>query len=74
MHDWDEPAEALLQLGRGVPLLMPQLGEAVEPSRVGAALPWWRAPSAAVEAGPAPEAEPAAPELDPNVPLAWPLD
>jgi L-ascorbate metabolism protein UlaG (beta-lactamase superfamily) len=74
MHDWDEPAELLLQLGHNVPLLMPQLGEAVEPSRVGAPLPWWRAPSAAVEARQPPEAEPAAPELDPNAPLAWPLD
>jgi L-ascorbate metabolism protein UlaG (beta-lactamase superfamily) len=70
MHDWDEPAERLLELGRGVPLLMPRLGEAVEPSRRGDATPWWRGSGA-----PLPAATPTpAPALDPQAPIAWPLD
>lgn len=44
MHAWDEPAETLLALGpkRGVPLVMPQLGEPVEPALVERVTPWWR--------------------------------
>jgi L-ascorbate metabolism protein UlaG (beta-lactamase superfamily) len=72
MHDWDQPAELLLERASGVPLLMPRLGEAVEPSRTAPPEPWWRTP--AVAQRPAPEAEVTPPELDPNAPLAWPLD
>ena len=45
MHAWDEPAETLLSLGpkRGVPLVMPRLGEPVEPAHVERVSPWWRA-------------------------------
>ena len=72
LHDWDEPAETLLALGtqRGVPLLMPRLGEAVEPAHARDVVPWWRA----VDGGrPAPAAEPAAqPALAKSMP--WPLD
>lgn len=71
MHDWDEPAEQLLQLARGAPLLMPRLGEAVEPARVGAAEPWWRGPE--VSAPSPPEEEPPG-ALNPDAPVAWPLD
>jgi L-ascorbate metabolism protein UlaG (beta-lactamase superfamily) len=70
MHDWDEPAEKLLHLGRNVPLLMPRLGEAVEPSRADPVSPWWRGAPAA---SPTPEAV-EEPEVDPNAPVAWPLD
>ena len=44
MHAWDQPAEAILDLGQkaGVPLLMPRLGEAVEPVHVGKVEAWWR--------------------------------
>jgi L-ascorbate metabolism protein UlaG (beta-lactamase superfamily) len=44
LHEWDQPAERLLQQApaRGVHLLMPQLGQAVEPSRVASVTPWWR--------------------------------
>jgi L-ascorbate metabolism protein UlaG (beta-lactamase superfamily) len=71
MHDWDEPAEELLRLAPHAPLLMPQLGEAVEPSRAGGVAPWWRKAGTELAAG-----QPAArePELDPNAPIAWPLD
>jgi L-ascorbate metabolism protein UlaG (beta-lactamase superfamily) len=45
IHAWDEPAETLVKLAppRGVHLVMPRLGEAVEPSQVERVLPWWRA-------------------------------
>jgi len=45
MHAWDEPAETLFELGpaRGVPLVMPRLGEPVEPTAVEEPQPWWRA-------------------------------
>jgi L-ascorbate metabolism protein UlaG (beta-lactamase superfamily) len=44
MHAWDEPVETLLALAprQGAQLLMPRLGEPVEPSRVEAVTPWWR--------------------------------
>jgi L-ascorbate metabolism protein UlaG (beta-lactamase superfamily) len=44
LHAWDEPAETLLALAprQGVHLLMPQLGEAVEPVQVDHVTPWWR--------------------------------
>jgi L-ascorbate metabolism protein UlaG (beta-lactamase superfamily) len=44
MHAWDQPPETLLALSEAanVPLLMPRLGEPVEPSRAERAVPWWR--------------------------------
>lgn len=74
MHDWDEPAEELLKLGAGVPLLMPQLGEAVEPARSGAPLPWWRTPGKELGGLPVPESNLPTSEHDPNAPLAFPID
>jgi hypothetical protein len=45
MHAWDQPAEALLRLKRpaGAQLLMPRLGQAVEPAHGEPVEPWWRA-------------------------------
>ncbi len=44
MHAWDQPAEVLHDLApkSGVRLLMPRLGQAVEPARGDAVDPWWR--------------------------------
>jgi L-ascorbate metabolism protein UlaG (beta-lactamase superfamily) len=44
MHAWDEPAETLLELApkAGTQLLMPRLGEPIEPSHEHRAEPWWR--------------------------------
>jgi len=44
MHAWDEPAETLLSLGpkRGAQLVMPRLGEPVEPAHIERVSPWWR--------------------------------
>ena len=72
MHDWDEPAEVLLRLGQNVPLLMPELGDVVEPSRSGAPAPWWRQHGKLL--APPRDPAPSEPELDPNAPIAWPLD
>jgi len=45
MHAWDEPAETLLARGskRDARLVMPRLGEPVEPAHVERVSPWWRA-------------------------------
>jgi len=72
MHDWDAPAERLLELGRAAPLLMPPLGKAVEPSRQGPPTPWWRTPGTRAEPFTAPAL--VEPPPDPNAPIAWPLD
>ena len=44
MHAWDDPAETLVKLApdRGAHLVMPRLGEPMEPSRVERVEPWWR--------------------------------
>jgi L-ascorbate metabolism protein UlaG (beta-lactamase superfamily) len=45
LHPWQEPAEMLF--AHAPPgLLMPRLGEPVEPRRVEAVVPWWRGPAA----------------------------
>jgi len=69
MHAWDQPAEVLLELGpkAGAQLLMPRLGEAVEPAREPRLEPWWRAVDT-VSRKPEPEAT----TLPKTVP--WPLD
>jgi L-ascorbate metabolism protein UlaG (beta-lactamase superfamily) len=48
IHAWDDPPETLMELGpkRGAHLVMPRLGEAVEPSRVERVDPWWRSVTA----------------------------
>jgi len=73
MHAWDEPVETLVALGakRGVPLVMPRLGEPVEPAHVVQVSPWWRA----VERIPvrAAAAESEVPTRVPTRPW-WPLD
>lgn len=44
LHAWDEPAETLLRLAanQSARLIMPMLGEAVEPARFERVDPWWR--------------------------------
>lgn len=67
MHAWDEPAETLLRLApqQGVHLLMPQLGQAVQPTQVDSVTPWWRG----VETTDAPQEPMSWPKQ-----LAWPAD
>jgi L-ascorbate metabolism protein UlaG (beta-lactamase superfamily) len=44
LHAWDEPAETLVSLAseRGLRVITPRLGAAVEPSRHEGVTPWWR--------------------------------
>ncbi len=75
LHDWDQPAETLLDLGpkQGAQLLMPRLGEAVEPAHREPATPWWRAAEESARGEPAQAAEP---EVQGQLPKAmpWPMD
>ena len=73
MHAWDEPAEVLLaQAPRaGAQLVMPLLGEPVEPAHAESVEPWWRGVDTVV----APAArgpEPAETTLQKAMP--WPID
>ncbi|HEX5686970.1 MAG TPA: MBL fold metallo-hydrolase [Ideonella sp.] len=71
LHPWDEPAEALLAQAPAlqVPLVMPRLGEPVEPSRVEGVTSWWRAVD---EGAAAPTAS--TPTLKLPRELPWPMD
>jgi L-ascorbate metabolism protein UlaG (beta-lactamase superfamily) len=53
MHAWDEPAETLVKLApaKGARLVMPLLGEPVEPSRAEKVEPWWRSVAALEKKG-----------------------
>src|SRR5712671_406956 len=72
MHAWDQPAEALLELGpkAGARLVMPRLGEPVEPAHAESVEPWWRVVDATARK-PEPET-PAAITLPKSMP--WPID
>ena len=71
MHAWDYPAQAMYELAQkqNLQLVMPRLGEAIEPTLTDNVTPWWRN----VETSPAPPQpatdEPALPQTMP-----WPLD
>ena len=73
-HAWDEPAETLLELGprRGVQLVMPRLGEPVEPAHVDRVTPWWRAVDVAIEKCSEVPTGPPATTLPKSMP--WPID
>ncbi len=73
LHDWDAPAETLLALGpkQGAQLVMPRLGEAVEPLRAEPVVPWWREVGKQVR-GKSKVAEPAPMTLPKEMP--WPVD
>ena len=72
MHAWDEPAETLLAHAARAnhALLMPKLGEAVEPAHAPLPQPWWRMADASPAEEPAAVAEVPARLRD----LPWPLD
>ena len=88
LHDWDQPPEYLLEHGprQGAQLLMPRLGEAVEPSRGEPAQAWWReAELSARERRSRPQPHHAPPEAHAHRPsgqghspappaMPWPLD
>ena len=70
MHAWDDPAETLFELGpkTGAQLLMPHLGQAIEPSHDIQIEPWWRSVDK-------PEVARQIPETT-RLPkaMAWPID
>jgi hypothetical protein len=80
IHAWDEPAETLLQLApaRGAHLVMPRLGEPVEPSRAERVTPWWRAAAARDESHRPALVDEELPSLPPVTEsgdaVAWPMD
>jgi L-ascorbate metabolism protein UlaG (beta-lactamase superfamily) len=72
MHAWDQPAETLFALGpqAGAQLIMPRLGEPVEPAHLERVVPWWRAAGATATGGkPAASGAVSLPKQMP-----WPLD
>ena len=72
MHAWDQPAETLLQLASPRELLlMPRLGEAVEPAEQRAVQPWWRGVGVG-RGAPVPEAAPHGVRTPGDLP--WPMD
>jgi L-ascorbate metabolism protein UlaG (beta-lactamase superfamily) len=74
MHAWDQPAETLLKLGAGARLVMPRLGEPVEPAHAEKVEPWWRAVDAVVDtAAREPETDTSAATTLPKT-MPWPID
>jgi len=73
MHAWDQPAEALLELGpkAGARLVMPRLGEPVEPAHEKRVEPWWRVVDTVTLEKREPETT--APMTLPKA-VPWPLD
>ena len=72
MHAWDQPAEALLEWGpkAGAQLMMPRLGEPIEPARPARVEPWWRMVDQGAQVPePIPPAENPLPDAMP-----WPID
>ena len=82
LHAWDQPAEVLYAAATSrsdARLLMPRLGEPIEPAHDLPLQPWWRAVDAgAAEAEPATLPAPAgvatAAPAEPQRPIPWPLD
>jgi L-ascorbate metabolism protein UlaG (beta-lactamase superfamily) len=70
MHAWDQPAEDLMKFGdkAGAQLMMPRLGEAIEPKHAERVEPWWRGVDTAAQA-PKPEAVSTLPKA-----MSWPID
>ena len=79
-HAWDQPVETLLAQAdpAHAHLLLPRLGEPVEPAERRPATPWWRPAVRRDRAAPPPEPATAAGDAEGDVTtnndLAWPLD
>jgi L-ascorbate metabolism protein UlaG (beta-lactamase superfamily) len=75
MHDWDQPAETLLAKApqQGARLLMPRLGEPVEPAHAAEPHPWWRAAESTAAPGQAAVTGAGEPVKVPRS-MPWPLD
>jgi hypothetical protein len=75
LHAWDDPVETLLALApaTGARLVMPRLGEPVEPDRVEGATPWWRAVDSRATDSPQ-DAAAAAETMTLPKAMPWPID
>jgi L-ascorbate metabolism protein UlaG (beta-lactamase superfamily) len=71
MHAWDQPAEVLFEQGpkAGAQLVMPRIGEPVEPAHAERVEPWWRVVDPARKPEARRPAEAGAPQAMP-----WPID
>ncbi len=76
IHDWDFPVERLLELSprAGVQLVMPRLGQAVEPARVETVEAWWRARTGQGSEVVEPVVEEAKPGEAEDAAIEWPID
>jgi L-ascorbate metabolism protein UlaG (beta-lactamase superfamily) len=76
LHAWDDPAETLLQLAptHNAQLLMPQLGEAVEPIQAKKPVPWWRGVDSRPGARRPAQASSATPSEAHAQTMPWPAD
>ena len=76
MHAWDEPANTLLAHAdpAAAQILMPRLGEAVEPAVQRPVKVWWRDVDKAAAGRKRPPPEPLAAQPTPPRDLPWPLD
>lgn len=76
LHAWDEPVETLLPLAQqqGVHLILPQLGEAVEPARFERVQPWWRAVAAQEKRDAEAQAQEPVNLPQAEEAMGWPLD
>ena len=72
MHAWDQPAEVLLQSApkSGARLVMPRLGEPVEPIDDKSLVPWWREVESAIER----TARSSTPPMTLSKHVNWPID
>jgi L-ascorbate metabolism protein UlaG (beta-lactamase superfamily) len=72
MHAWDQPAEFLLESAPklNTQLLMPRLGEPIEPALDRRIEPWWRGVDAVAKE----ETTAAPPEVSLPKGLSWPID
>jgi hypothetical protein len=72
MHAWDQPAERLLELAphTDAQLLMPLLGQPVEPAHADIVKPWWRE----VEHTMVPPAGETEDVITLSTSASWPLD
>lgn len=75
MHAWDEPVETLLSLApsRGAQLVLPRLGEPVEPARADGVTAWWRTLTDQARPDPITPPEPLPPGAD-QAAMPWPVD
>lgn len=72
MHAWDQPVEALLELAAhsDVRLLMPRLGDPIEPAQSNGVEPWWRG----VDTVPSSRARSHPEALSLPKEMPWPID